>query len=90
MSGVVFSLFVLYKPNNRRLDTDNYTTVHKKFFNDAMTNYGIIEDDDTDHAPLQIGMYGGIDKENPRVDVYVSQDLEKIIELMRENLWTIN
>ena len=51
-----------------------------------MTKHGIIVDDDSDHAPLQIGMYGGIDKENPRVDVYASEDLEKIIELMREKL----
>ena len=90
MSGVVYSLFVLYKANKRRLDTDNYTTVHKKFFHDAMVKHKIIDDDDTDHAPLQISVYGGIDKENPRVDIYVTQDLEKIIKLMRENLWTTN
>jgi len=90
IDGVVFSLFVIYKPNKRRLDTDNYTTVHKKFFNDAMTKYGIIEDDNTDHSPFQISVYGGIDKDNPRVDIYVSQDLEIIINLAREKLWTTN
>ena len=90
MVGVVYSLFVVFKPNKRRLDTDNYTTVHKKFFNDAMVKYGIIEDDDSETAALQISCYGGIDKDNPRVDIYVTQDLEKIIELMRENLWKIH
>ena len=86
MSGVVYSLFVLYKANRRRLDLDNYTSVHKKFFNDALTTYGIIEDDDTNHVSLQINVYGGIDKDNPRVDIYVSQDLDKIIGLTRKLL----
>ena len=86
----MYSLFVEFNSNKRRLYIDNYTTVHKKFFNDAMVKYGIIKDDDSETSSLQISCYGGIDKDNPRVDIYVTQDLEKIIELMRENLWKIH
>lgn len=86
IDGVVYSLFVLYKPNRRRLDLDNYTTVHKKFFNDAMVKYGIIKDDDVHTIPFQLSLYGGIDKENPRVDIYVSTDINEIEKLARKHL----
>lgn len=59
-----------------------------KFFNDSLVKYNVIKDDDVTIEPLQIGLYGGIDKDNPRVDIYVSQDLDKIFELIREKLWT--
>jgi hypothetical protein len=83
IDGVVYSLFVLYKPNRRRLDLDNYTTVHKKFFNDALVKYEIIKDDDVHTIPFQLSLYGGIDKENPRVDIYVSTNYYDIESLAR-------
>ena len=86
MSGVVFSLFVLYRPNRRRMDLDNYTSVHKKFFHDALVTYEIIKDDDITLLPFQVSVYGGIDKENPRVDIYVSQNLKLIGQLARNLL----
>jgi len=86
MVGVIFSLFILYRPNRRRMDLDNYTSVHKKFFNDALTKYKIIDDDDVSHSPFQISVYGGIDKENPRVDIYVSQSIQTIGQIARKNL----
>ena len=86
MVGVVYSLFVYYKPTKARSDLDNYTSVHKKFFNDALTKCNIIKDDDATHSPYQLSLYGGIDKENPRVDIYVSQDINEIEKLTRKLL----
>jgi hypothetical protein len=86
IDGVVYSLFVLYRPNKRRMDLDNYTTVHKKFFNDAIVKSGIIKDDDVNTLPFQVSVYGGIDKLNPRVDVYLSTDLNEIGKLARKLL----
>lgn len=68
------------------MDLDNYTTVHKKFFHDALTTCKIIKDDHVDNAPLQLSVYGGIDKDNPRVDVYVSNNLNEIGILARKLL----
>jgi len=90
IDGVVYSLFVLYKENNKRLDLDNYTTVHKKFFNDALVQNKILKDDSTDDVPFQLSLYGGIDKQNPRVDIYVSTDLTEIGKLTRQLLWQEN
>jgi len=70
------------------MDLDNNTSVHKKFFHDALSKYEIIKDDTVEDIPIQLSVYGGIDKEHPRVDVYVDTDLEKLIELMRTNVWT--
>jgi Holliday junction resolvase RusA-like endonuclease len=84
--GVVHSLFVLYKPNKRRLDLDNYTTVHKKFYHDALVTHKILKDDDVHTIPFQLSVYGGIDKENPRVDIYVSTNINEIETLARNFL----
>lgn len=86
MVGVVFSLYVLYTPDKRRRDLDNFTNTHKKFFHDAMTQYGIIEDDDTTRSPFQISLFGGVDKKNPRVDIYICQNFKTIGQLTRNNI----
>ena len=86
INDAVYSLFVLYKPNARRLDLDNYTTVHKKFFHDALVVHKLIKDDDAYSIPLQVSVYGGIDKENPRVDIYLSADINNLINIIEKCL----
>jgi len=83
----VFVLFILFVRDKSRLDLDNYTGTHKKFFMDSLVTHKIIVDDTVFEAPLSIEVFGGIDKNNPRVDVYVSQDLNLIGKLARKFLW---
>ena len=57
----------IYKPTKRRFDLDNHGCL--KFFNDGLVKAGLIIDDDVNHLnPVTI--YGGYDKENPRMEVH--------------------
>jgi hypothetical protein len=53
---------------------------------DALKKYGIIEDDSVKFVPLTIEVFGGININNPRVDIYVSQNLNLIGILARKHL----
>ena len=46
-------------------------SIHEKFFCDAMTEYGCIADDNDDYIKSTKYLSGGIDKENPRVEIII-------------------
>lgn len=64
--------FVYYAARNNTPDLDNFTSVSKKFFQDSMVELGLIEDDNVNHITSTSEYYGGVDKKNPRVDVYIN------------------
>ena len=63
--------YTLFLGNNRKSDLSNWCSVIDKFFLDALVELGYIEDDNTDFVNEINYIFGGIDKNNARVEVYV-------------------
>jgi len=58
---------IFYYKYKHRKDLDNSTTT----ILDCMTEAGILEDDDVTHIDELHSSFGGYDKENPRVEIYL-------------------
>lgn len=67
-------VYTLYPKDRRKCDVSNICSIHDKFFSDALVEYGKIEDDNYLYIPEIDYRFGGLDKENPRVEI-------KIIEI---------
>ena len=65
--------FTLYKSSKRKVDRSNVLTVHEKFFCDALVETGCIEDDNDEFLEATHYYSGGIDKENPRVEIEITK-----------------
>lgn len=65
--------FVYYHPTRGRVDKSNPCSIIEKFACDALTKMGFWEDDDSTHIPWTISKFGGVDKENPRCDMYICE-----------------
>ncbi len=63
--------YVLWKGSKRKMDRGNVLSVHEKFFCDALTELGYIPDDNDDYIESSFFRTGGIDRENPRVDIII-------------------
>lgn len=61
--------YKLFKGSSRRSDRMNVGAVIDKFFCDALTHYGCIEDDNDDIIIRHTFENGEIDKDNPRIEV---------------------
>lgn len=59
----------VYYPTNRRHDIDNSVP---KFILDGLVESGMIVDDDCRHT-TELTMSCGVDKENPRTEIYITQ-----------------
>lgn len=69
--------YKVYKGDKRRFDIGNICSIHQKFFEDALVESGKISDDRHENIPLTFYTFGGIDKDNPRVDVIIYNLLEE-------------
>lgn len=69
--------FILYKSSKRKIDRSNILSIVEKFFCDALVNYGCIEDDNDDIIESTYYCTGGIDKENPRVEIIITSSDDK-------------
>lgn len=65
--------FVLYKGSRRRIDRSNFLSIVEKFFCDAMTELGVIEDDNDKFITSTHYRTGGIDTKNPRVEIFIRE-----------------
>lgn len=65
--------YVIYKPTKRRYDVMNVVAIIDKFFQDTLVEHGKITDDSYLIVPKVIGVHGGVDKYNPRVDVIIEE-----------------
>lgn len=65
--------FVYYASRNNSPDLDNFTSVSKKFFQDALVDLGFLPDDNINYIVKTIEEYGGICRDNPRVMAYVRE-----------------
>lgn len=78
--GQIDITFKLWKASRRRIDRANPLSIHEKFFCDALTELACIPDDNDDYINSTTYLTGGIDKDNPRVEIevidYGSQPVE--------------
>lgn len=77
LMGVSFSnidlTFTLWAPDKRKRDRSNVLCVHEKFFCDALVELGCIGDDNDKYISSTHYYTGGIDRDNPRVDILVKE-----------------
>ena len=65
--------YIYYAPDKRKRDLMNVIAVIDKFFQDALTENKCIKSDDTDTVISVNCNYGGVDKDNPRIDAIISE-----------------
>ena len=65
--------YTYYAQRNNSPDLDNFVGTVKKFFQDALVESGLIEDDNVNFIVSNSETYGGIDKLNPRVEAEIIQ-----------------
>ena len=63
--------YTYYKKANNSPDLDNFVGTVKKFFQDALVESGLIEEDNINFIVESSERYGGLDRENPRVDAEI-------------------
>lgn len=66
--GIIYKVF---KGDSRRFDIGNICSVHQKYFEDAIVELGKLPDDKAQIIPIVVYKYGGINKDNPRVEIEV-------------------
>lgn len=59
--------YKVYKPTKRRLDKMNVCSITSKFLLDAMSEFGVIPDDNDDYIKNELLLDSEKDKDNPRV-----------------------
>lgn len=65
--------FVHHKANRRKTDRSNFLSIHEKYFCDALVECGCIPDDNDEYIIETSYSTGEIDKNNPRVSVYIEE-----------------
>lgn len=71
--GVVEIEYTIYYPTQRAFDIDNIGAVVGKFFQDTLVSCKKIEDDNYKFIPKVTYKFGGVDKQNPRVDINITE-----------------
>lgn len=84
--GKVIIVYTVYQPTKRRFDIGNVCSVHQKFFEDALTELGRLEDDRFNYVPMCVYLFGGISPTNPRVDIQVISGKEEIERFLNKTL----
>lgn len=65
--------FTYYAPDKRRRDKANALSVHEKYFCDSLVKAGVLIDDNNDFIGDCSYHFAGLDKDNPRVEIIVSE-----------------
>ena len=71
-SGKIIINYKYYAPDQRKRDLMNVISVIDKFFQDAMVEKGCIEADDVSIVIEVNSKYMGIDRNNPRLEVIIT------------------
>ncbi len=71
IKGQIKIKYTFYSKHNNNPDLDNFVGTVKKFFQDALVESGLIEDDNVNIIVSNSEYYGGSDKENPRVEAEI-------------------
>ena len=68
--------YIVYRNSKRAFDVNNVCAVADKYFMDALVEYGKLEDDNYNfYLGFKETRFGGIDKENPRIEVEIYEDV---------------
>lgn len=71
IEGKVKIKYIYFARYDNGPDLDNFVGVVKKYFQDALVESGLLEDDSVRFIVANDERYGGIDKENPRVEAEI-------------------
>jgi Holliday junction resolvase RusA-like endonuclease len=72
MQQVKIHYRVFYE-NKRKFDLDNVVSVISKFAQDALVELGRLPDDNYEHIVQITGTFGGVDRDNPRVEMRIKE-----------------
>jgi len=83
--------YKVFKGDRRRFDIGNVTSIHQKFFEDAIVELGKLPDDRHENLPLTFNTFGGISTDRPRVeitiyDLTVPADVKRAYEDFKESI----
>ena len=70
-SGPFNFTYTVFPATNRKFDLANVLSVVQKFTDDALIEFGFISDDSYKIIPKIDYRFGGVDKENPRVELEI-------------------
>ena len=73
VGGLVKLRYEYFHSSSRKIDVANPCSIIDKFTCDALTKAGIWGDDDTKTVREVSFAFGGVDKENPRCDLFISK-----------------
>ena len=77
-------MYKVFKGDARRYDIGNILSIHEKYFEDALVECGKLPDDKASNIPMVLYTDGGIDRDNPRVEIKVfNTNEEKDIALFK-------
>jgi hypothetical protein len=65
--------FFLFRHNASKMDVSNFCSIHDKFFMDALVKKGCMKDDNWKYYNKVRYFDGGIDRENPRVEIFIEE-----------------
>ena len=71
--GKIKLTYIVYPKDKRLFDLDNVTSIHAKFFQDALVECGCIKQDNYLYIVGSETLFGEIDKLNPRVDILITE-----------------
>lgn len=66
-------VYTIYPSSGRKFDLGNVLSIVQKFTDDALSESGIIPDDNYKIIPAIDYRFGAVDKENPRVELEILQ-----------------
>ena len=61
--------YKVFKPINNRLDKMNVASIASKFLLDALSEFGVWDDDNDDNVKTETILPTELDRENPRIEV---------------------
>lgn len=64
--------YVYYAKTKRKIDVSNPCCIIDKFVCDVLVDKGVLIDDNYEYVNTVVYVWGGVDKENPRVEVEIS------------------
>lgn len=64
--------YKLFRKDSKRCDKSNTLCIVEKFFCDCLVSHGCLEDDSEKFIGPVSYIFGGVDKENPRVEITIN------------------
>lgn len=65
--------YILYTGSAHKSDLMNWSSIIDKFFQDVLVEAGKLEDDNYLLVPKVLTEYGGLDKNNPRMEIQIKE-----------------